>query len=477
MASYIPMRVVPAVRRSPAPPSGKMPAEEVAKLLKWNSIAFWSMLVTYVTMAVFYGVRKEFRVFTLDAALTGQSYNSTTFESSLPIERVVGQINVPIVIAAFPLVTAAFHALAVFWGERVYGWVTQSAHWLRWVEYSISAPIMLLALSVLCRVRSVGELAAVVGAYHACMLLGAAGEYALSTKDKHAVAQAVLFTASSFVAFGAAWVPPFISFFLSINSATDGVLPPAFVYVAFLMLFVSNCLFPAVFCVKLVRAARAPDRAAFLRDHAPTYEYAYVILSFASKMGLAWNIFGSAMQVPDALTLDEPADGYSAWILISALAAGCAWVAAVGTAYVERGSLSFLWGSFMQRAPPALRRWYAPALVLAASAHVATMVIAAIALDDARRFGWAAGMLIGVHILLEAVYIPAAERALGGDTKDTRWLQAILYGAWATYTAFAVLGMVYAPHLWERVVLIVLGTLTSAYLLLFDAVAYPMYAL
>ena len=482
MASSARATMGPRIGVTPIPPKQKAPVHAPDVLLRYNLMAGFSHLLTFVMMATFFGGFRQFRLFSFDVFLSGRSTDETTFVT-LPLFEAIGPFNVVVVIAAFPLITAIFHFLEAAWGREIAVMIRDGAHWLRWVEYSISAPSMLISLAVMSGVLSVGELTGVFGNYFACMILGGAAEWFL-VAERNGAAAALGLTVASFLAFFAAWISVAVSFFYSIaNAPADVSTALGFVYVAFSMLFASNMLFPAIFLWKMARvmSARAASKGGsvleHMTQHGPTYEKAYVILSFASKMGLAWNIFGAAFQVkhPDSVAEVDP--GYSQWLLMVVLMAGVVWAVAASAAYLFNGwSLDYLQGQLATKAPDTVQRLYTPMLLLAVGAEITTFVLAMIDISDYTEYGWAAAMVLAIHIACEAVYFPAAQRALETPALN-KYVRAVLWLAFASYATFAGLCIAYASSAAYRTAFAVLGGYVSFYLLVFDATLYPMYAL
>lgn len=440
-----------------------------------NLIAGLAMYANFITMAIFYNQYRQFQVFTFDVYRSGRFTDATTFISS-PLLQMIGTANICIAISAFPLITANFHFLLRAWSQRVLHMVHTGAQWLRWVEYSISASTMLVALSIMCGVLSVDALIGVFGCYMSCMLMGAAAEDALINRGSQRRAIAFWYTAASFVFFFLAWTPPVVSFFVSLASATEAV--PVFVYVAFFMLLASNCLFPAVFVTKMVGLWRTNDVPAYLAANAHKYENAYVVLSFASKQGLAWNIFGAAFQVktPENVAIVDP--GYSQWMLMVVAVSAVCWVVSAVASWHFNGSLWFLWGHLSRNTSANFKRLYARALALAAPLYTASMVLGIIALRDTNQ-GAIAALLLAASVSLQCVYFPCAENALRSKSsrRARRTLSAVLFVSAAAYAGYVAVACVFAVYLWARIAIGAVGGTVVVYMFLFDGLSYTRYAL
>jgi len=446
----------------------------VAVLRRDNAAAAAAHFLAWVIMAVWYGTEPTFQRFSVATSMVGQKFNTTTFETE-DFRIDAGSVNIPTLVAGFEFVTFAFHVVEALWAEEVLKMIRAGAQWLRWTEYSISASLMMLAIGLTSRVTSVGDLTTIFVLTAATMFLGGASESALRRSLR---VEAVLYAALSFATFFAAWLPILVTFFATITHVTDanGDPIPAFVWVIVIMLLVFMLQFAAVHVWKMA-AMWGDDPLTHLRLHGLRYERAYVLLSFAAKFGLAWAVFGAAFQVADAVDIPPPAEGYSRWILIVFVCGGVVWATTVATFVLRASDTLMAWGGLASAAPGvyAAYRWAAPA---AAACELAHVVVAIIDIDDTRRHGWAFALVLGVHLVCEAAYVAAVERALAKDATNAERsvLRGILWIAAAAYIVFYVLTLVYATQLWVMIVAGVAGGIASLFLTIFDAFLYPAFA-
>lgn len=188
-------------------------------------------------------------------------------------------------LAFFTLLTAGFHWFVYpAYYARNAAKVRDGQNPLRFLEYSLSASAMLVAVAILSGVESPLWLAALAAASAAVMALGyvvekyKAGEYAWSA---------------------AAWVlllGAYASIFYQFHEAAQHAAPPDFVYALVVLMFLLFCSFGAVQAVWLARN----------RERSVNYEYAYLWLSVVAKSLL---VLLTASGVPPLLSAQNSAGG------------------------------------------------------------------------------------------------------------------------------------------------------------------------
>lgn len=208
---------------------------------------------------------------------------------------------VPLFIILFLALTAGAHtvyATAPGYLREVLG---KGRNSFRWVEYAITATLMVVAISLLCQaLHSWSDLVMVVVATALTMVCGLVVEHSLPAAQQ-AGTFAVPYAATG-IGWGltaAVWTVVIVRFLLAIRnarkeSAASGGKkegPPAFVYgVVFPMFFLFSC-FGAVSLLQ-IRAARNASARTFAGEAVPRqslgeayapYEVGYVTLSFVAK--------------------------------------------------------------------------------------------------------------------------------------------------------------------------------------------------
>jgi hypothetical protein len=208
--------------------------------------------------------------FLTDAPGTGQYGSTTLFD-----------LRIDIMVALF-LGLAAIDHLAV--GSFARGWyernIVRGINPARWWEYSISASIMVVLISMLAGVSDVVALIALFGVNASMILLGLVMERANLGRDEVDWSPFIY----GCVAGAVPWIAIAIQLALSQNEG-DGV--PGFVYGIFVSLFI---LFNG-FAVNMWLGYRANGR---WKD--PLFvERSYIVLSLVAKTLLAWQVYSGAL--------------------------------------------------------------------------------------------------------------------------------------------------------------------------------------
>lgn len=181
----------------------------------------------------------------------------------------VGDLGLPALLVAFAVVTAGAHALNA-WQERTAASSTATgSNPTRWVEYAISAPIMVVIIACLSGVRLVSELTLMAVATAVTMYFGHLVE--------RQGAGGALFsghTAAGWALFVPVWTVIGFTFLSHLSAAEDaGAEPPAWLWT---ILVAEVVLFSSFGIFQLFRR----------RLSSVAMEKGYVGLSFASKATL-----------------------------------------------------------------------------------------------------------------------------------------------------------------------------------------------
>jgi hypothetical protein len=196
----------------------------------------------------------------------------TSAEQSLLFDLRIGPM-----VAVFLLLAAADHLLMAAPG--VNGWyeanLRRGRNIARWIEYSVSASLMVVLIAMLTGISDIAALIAIFGANSAMILFG------LQMERREVPGQADW---SDFWFGCIAGAVPWIAIGAYLVGGGDA---PTFVYVIFVTLFV---LFNS-FAINMALQYRRVGPWA--RPLFP--ETAYIVLSLAAKSALAWQVFGSTL--------------------------------------------------------------------------------------------------------------------------------------------------------------------------------------
>lgn len=182
-------------------------------------------------------------------------------------------------VAAFSFLSAFFHLLVVSpWGwPRYQRELGAGRNRFRWVEYSLSASLMIVLIAGITGITDVVALVGLFGANAAMIFFG----WEMETKNR--AGEDVDW--SPFVFGSIIGAVPWIGISIYLFGAGSDV--PTFVYGIFVTIFVAfNCF--AV--VQLLQYRARGGWADYLRG-----ERTYIVLSFVAKSLLAWQIFANTL--------------------------------------------------------------------------------------------------------------------------------------------------------------------------------------
>ena len=210
---------------------------------------------------------------------------TSTFATGQPGEPVTGDrldvlfsYELAPAVALFSLLSAAFHLLiASPWGWRPYAAELQHAqNRFRWVEYSLSASLMIVLIAGITGISDVAALVALFGVNMAMILFG----WLMETTNEPGPDVSWM----PFVFGCVAGAFPWLAIGVYLFGAAD---PPGFVYAIFVSLF----LFFNCFAINQWLQYRQIGR---WRDYL-TGERTYIVLSFVAKSALAWQIYANVL--------------------------------------------------------------------------------------------------------------------------------------------------------------------------------------
>lgn len=182
-------------------------------------------------------------------------------------------------VAVFSLLSAVFHFLvASSWGwPRYQRELAAGRNRFRWVEYSLSASLMIVLIAGITGITDIAALVALFAVNASMILFGWLMETTNHDRDR------VDWT--PFVFGSIAGAVPWIAIGIYLFGAGDGI--PTFVYGIYVTLFLAfNC-----FAITQLLQYRARGRwADYLYG-----ERTYIVLSFAAKSLLAWQVFANVL--------------------------------------------------------------------------------------------------------------------------------------------------------------------------------------
>jgi hypothetical protein len=191
-------------------------------------------------------------------------------------------------IASFLAMSAMAHAVAGWpLRARYEGWLARGMNPLRWVEYSFSSTVMIVAIAYISFIRDVPALVAIAGANVAMILFGWSMEAANEGRRDNPDWKHFIFGCIAGIA---PWIGIF-SILLAYGAQPDlpaGAGIPAFVYVIVATLFVSFNVFAITMVLQYRRIGR-------WRDYL-VGEKTYMVMSLVAKSALAWQVFSGTLR-------------------------------------------------------------------------------------------------------------------------------------------------------------------------------------
>ncbi|NNC74980.1 MAG: heliorhodopsin HeR [Acidimicrobiia bacterium] len=192
------------------------------------------------------------------------------------------EIRVAWGVAAFLFLSAIAHFVIVSPG--VYDWylrnLSKNRNYARWIEYSLSSSLMVVLIAQLTGIYDVAALGAIFGVNAMMILFGLLQEH----YEEPGSGRWMPYW------FGVlAGIVPWLLIGLYLWSPSTSESPPAFVFAIFISLFV----FFNTFAVNQVLQYRKVGKWA---DYVYG-EVVYIFLSLTAKSLLAWQIFGSTLQL------------------------------------------------------------------------------------------------------------------------------------------------------------------------------------
>lgn len=220
---------------------------------------------------------------TFDVAVTGSYLRLNGETQSLePTTAHLFDLSVPMLIATFFFLSAAAHLfIATVYNKKYNRNLGRGINKVRWVEYSVSASVMMVAIAMLVGVYDFASLVMIFVLVAIMNLLGLVMEIHNQTTKKTS-------WLSYWIGCLAGIVPWFVIGFCFWLSADQGSAPPAFVY----WIFVSIFVFFSCFAVNMVLQYK---KIGPWKDYLYG-ERAYIILSLVAKTLLAWQVFAGTLQ-------------------------------------------------------------------------------------------------------------------------------------------------------------------------------------
>lgn len=245
------------------------------RLRKFNIIAGFLHLAQAVAVLV---LSKDF---TLPISGSFLSFDPTT-QSLVPSTTVLFDLSLPLLIAVFLFLSSAAHfSIATIFNKQYNAQVSKGMNIARWIEYSLSASVMIVAIALLVGVYDLMSLVMLFALVAIMNLLGLVMEvHNQTTKRTNWL--------SYWLGCLAGIVPWVVIAFALWLGAENGSEAPTFVY----WIFVSIFLFFNTFAINMVLQYK---KVGPWKDYLYG-ELVYIILSLVAKSLLAWQVFAGTLR-------------------------------------------------------------------------------------------------------------------------------------------------------------------------------------
>jgi len=270
-------------------PTGTIAPERARSLSRWNRFLVFAHGGQFVLMLLISGTAVLFEVVVPTARpVFDQNGEITGIEPSS-----VMLVSFPLVylIASFFLMSAIAHACAGFFLRGRYeAWLARGMNPLRWVEYSFSSTVMIVAIAYLSFITEFPALVAIAGCNVAMILFG----WSMEAGNEGRLTKGERIDWKHFIFGCIAGVVPWIAIFSIVwaYSAQEG-LPaeaqiPGFVYVIIASLFVAFNIFAITMVLQYGKVGRWKDYL--------VGEKTYMVLSLVAKSLLAWQVWSGTLR-------------------------------------------------------------------------------------------------------------------------------------------------------------------------------------
>jgi hypothetical protein len=248
----------------------------------WDRLRQWNLLMAGLHLVqgiLMLAITSDFEL-PVTAAFVSMNAETNALEPRL---ETLFEFRLAPLIASFLLISSLAH-LAVSL-PRIYPWyrrnLARGINYARWIEYSVSASIMIVAIAMLVGIYDIVSLVALFALNASMIFFG-------WTMERHNQSTARTdWTAYVFgcIAGAVPWVG--IAIYLA-GAGGDGGDVPGFVYGIFASIFVAFNVFAINMLLQYRRVGPWKD---YLFG-----EYAYIVLSLSAKSLLAWQVYAGTLQ-------------------------------------------------------------------------------------------------------------------------------------------------------------------------------------
>ena len=219
--------------------------------------------------------------FTLPISGSFLAFDPAT-QSLFPATKVLFDLSLPLLIAIFLFLSAAAHFfIATVYNKKYNAQVSRGINIARWIEYSLSASIMIVGIALLVGIYDIMSLVMLFSLVGIMNLLGLVMEVHNQTTKKTNWLSYWIGCLAGIIP----WVAVAFTLWLGADNGSDA---PTFVY----WIFVSIFLFFNTFAINMVlQYKKVGPWKNYLYG-----ELVYIILSLVAKSLLAWQVFAGTLR-------------------------------------------------------------------------------------------------------------------------------------------------------------------------------------
>lgn len=253
----------------------------MSKKITVEKLRRFNMVMAFVHAAQAIAVLVLSKNFSLPVSGSYLSFNEST-KMLEPASAQLFNISLPLLIAGFLFLSAAAHVfIATVYFKKYKTDLSQGMNKVRWIEYSVSASIMMIAISLLVGIYDIVTLGTIFSLVAIMNLLGLVMEIHNQTTKKTNWVSYIVGCFAGIVP----WIAVAFYFALSANKGSNA---PTFVY----WIFVSIFLFFNIFAINMVLQYK---KVGPWKDYLYG-ERVYIILSLVAKSLLAWQVFAGTLR-------------------------------------------------------------------------------------------------------------------------------------------------------------------------------------
>lgn len=258
----------------------KSKTTSIRSIIKLNTVAMWLHLVQGIAMVWLVsalGVSKSY-----DVTVNYLSFNTAT-QALEPATRVIFSINYAWLVASFMFMSAIAHAIIIgVYRKKYVSDLKLGINKARWVEYSISASTMMVAIALLSGMTDLASLIMIFGLVAIMNLMGLVMEVVNSGQNKVSWLSYIIGCGAGIIP----WLAFGIYVWAANNYSVNGV--PGFVYGIYASIF----LFFNCFAINMyLQYKKIGPWKNYLYG-----EKVYIILSLVAKSALAWQVYAGVFQ-------------------------------------------------------------------------------------------------------------------------------------------------------------------------------------